>query len=249
MVFLPINDTNKRIWIRYHFVTLGLIAACITIFFLQLSGGDEGFQRMVLGLGTIPSVLFGTRQLDPALFMVPPVVTLATNLFLHGGFSHLLGNMLFLWVFGDNIEDSMGHGRFLAFFFATGAIASLVHAMTTAGSDTPLIGASGAISGILGAYFVLYPKVKVWVLMFALIPMKLPTFLIIGLWAGIQFFNTIYGSGNIAWWAHVAGFVAGAALIPYFRYPHVRLFDTSPEGTIDISGLRLKSRHQWGKGR
>ena len=252
MVFLPINDSNKRIWIQYHYVTLALIAACVLIYVVQQSGGWEASQRLVLGLGVIPSVLFGSRELDPALVLLPPVATLASSLFLHGGFMHLFSNMLFLWVFGDNIEDSMGHGRFLAFFLACGSVASLVHALSVPDSEMPLIGASGAISGILGAYLVLHPKVKVWVLLFAWIPMRLPTFLILGLWAVMQFINSIGGDAEtttVAWSAHAAGFVAGAALIPYFRYPHVPLFDTSPEGTIDIAGVRLRARHLWGRKR
>jgi membrane associated rhomboid family serine protease len=249
MVFLPINDSNKRVWIRYHYVTLALIAACAAMYLFQQSGGEEGFQRMVLGLGVIPAVLFGTRELDPALVLLPPVATLATNLFLHGGFMHLFSNMLFLWVFGDNIEDSMGHGRFIAFFVACGATASLAHAMTMPGSVAPLIGASGAISGILGAYFVLHPKVKIWVLLFAWIPVRLPTFIILGLWAVMQFFNTFNAdpaTDNVAWWAHIAGFAAGAGLIRYFKYPHVPLFDTSPETSMDVSGVRLRGRERWG---
>jgi len=225
MVFLPINDSNKRIWIRYHYVTLALIAVCALMYLVQQSGGWEASRRLILGLGVIPSVLFGSRELDPALF---------------------------LWVFGDNIEDSMGHGRFLAFFLACGSVASLVHALGVPDSEAPLIGASGAISGILGAYLVLHPKVKVWVLLFALIPMRLPTFLILGLWAVIQFANSIDGgaeAANIAWSAHVAGFVTGAALIPFFRYPHVKLFNTSPDGTIDIGGVRLRARHLWSRKR
>ena len=249
MVFLPINDSNKRIWIRYHYVTLALIAVCALMYVVQQSGGWEASRRLILGLGVIPSVLFGSRELDPALVLLPPVATLATNLFLHGGFMHLFSNMLFLWVFGDNIEDSMGHGRFIAFFLACGAAASLVHAMTIPGSVAPLIGASGAISGILGAYFVLHPKVKIWVLLFAWIPLKLPTFVILGLWAVMQVVNSFAADAatdNVAWWAHIAGFAVGAGLIPLFRYPHVPLFDTSPETSMNVSGVRLRPRAHWG---
>lgn len=251
MVFIPIRDVNQRVWIRYHYVTLSLLALCIAVFVIQLSGGERGFQSMLYGFGVIPAVLFGSRELDPVLVVLPAMATLATSLFLHGGFMHLIGNMLFLWVFGDNVEDSMGHVRFLVFYLICGIAASLVHALSNPASAAPLIGASGAISGVLGAYFVLHPRVKVWVLMFAWLPMKLPTFLILGLWALLQFINSMAadggGEGGVAWWAHVAGFVAGAALIPLFKFPHVKLFDTS-EGAIDISGLKLRPRQHWGRG-
>ncbi len=249
MVFIPIRDINQRIWIRFHYVTLSLMAVCIAVFVAQLAGGQQGFRAMLFGYGVIPAVLFSNRELDPALVALPAIATLVSSLFLHGGFMHLIGNMLFLWVFGDNVEDSMGHLRFLVFYLICGTAAALVHALSDPGSTSPLIGASGAISGVLGAYFVLHPRVKVWVLMFAWLPMKLPTFLILGLWAVLQFGNSLVengATGGVAWSAHVAGFIAGAALIPLFKYPHVKLFDTSSSGAIDVSGLKLRPRHRWG---
>lgn len=252
MVFIPIKDINRRVWVRFHYVTVALIALCAAVFALQIAAGAEGDQRIIYGLGMIPAVLFGDAGLDPELVLVPSTLTLLTSLFLHGGFMHLIGNMLFLWVFGDNVEDSMGHVRFLAFYLICGIAASLVHALSDPASTAPLIGASGAISGVLGAYFILHPRVKVWVLMFAWLPMKLPTFIILGLWAVLQFANSLTAdgaAGGVAWWAHVAGFIAGAALIPLFKYPHVRLFDTTQSGAIDVSGLKLRPRHRWGSWR
>jgi len=245
-VFLPVSDNNRRIWISYHYVTLALIAANVAVFTLQTIGTEDDFNRLMYGLGMIPAVVTGDARLDPGLSLLPPALTLLTSMFLHGGIGHLAGNMLFLWVFGDNIEDSMGHGRFLGFYLLSGVIASLVQIMVDAGSQVPVIGASGAVSGILGAYFVLHPRVQVWVLAFAIIPVRLPTFVVLGLWIGMQLvmsLTTAEGEPEtVAWWAHIGGFFAGAALIRYFRYPHVPLWDTSKDGELKVGGLRFRGR-------
>jgi membrane associated rhomboid family serine protease len=249
VVFLPVTDSNQRSWIQYHYVTLALIALCILVFILQIAGGEDGYTRMVYALGTIPSVLFGSATLPDDVALIPGWLTLLTSMFLHGGFAHLAGNMLFLWVFGDNVEDAMGHHRFVVFFLLCGAIAALAHALVDPASEAPTIGASGAVSGILGAYFILHPRVQVWIIIFAFIPVRLPTFLVLGAWALMQVMFSLWGgaeSSSVAWWAHIAGFTAGAGLIGYFRYPHVALWDTSESGSFEISGVRLRSG-LWGK--
>jgi membrane associated rhomboid family serine protease len=253
VVFIPVTDTNRRTWIRYHYVTLLLICACSAMFVVQLAGGQEGFLRMVYTFGTIPAVLFGGAMLPEEVALLPPWLTLATSMFLHGGLAHLLGNMLFLWVFGDNVEDAMGHGRFIVFYLLCGIIAALAHAVVAADSVAPMIGASGAISGVLGAYFILHPRVHVWILVFAFIPVRLPTWLVLGTWAAMQVilaFTVDEATNQVAWWAHIAGFAAGAGLIGYFRYPHVALWDTSETGTVDIRGVRLRGRpwEKWNGG-
>ena len=244
MVFIPVTDSNRRSWIRYHYVTLALIAVCILVFLLQVSGGQDSFPRLVFGLGVIPSVLFGLSQLPGDVALVPAWLTLLTSMFLHGDLAHLASNMLFLWVFGDNVEDAIGHRRFAAFYVLCGLIAAFAHAIVDPTSQIPTIGASGAVSGILGAYFVIHPRVQVWIVVFAFIPVRLPTFLVLGAWALMQVIFSFWGgaeSASVAWWAHIAGFAAGAGLIRYFRYPHVALWDTSESGTIDVSGVRLRS--------
>lgn len=249
MVFIPVTDTNRRFWIQYHYITLILIALCIAVFGLQAAGGEEDYLRLVYGLGTIPSVLFGLATLPDELTLLPGWLTLLTSMFLHGGFAHLAGNMVFLWVFGDNVEDAMGHRRFVIFYLFCGVIAALAHAIVDPSSEVPMIGASGAVSGILGAYFVLHPRVQVWIIVFAFIPVRLPTFLVLGAWAVMQVIFSLWGgeeSASVAWWAHIAGFAAGALLIRYFRYPHVALWDTSEGGALDIGGVRLRSGI-WGK--
>jgi membrane associated rhomboid family serine protease len=247
MVFIPLSDQNRRIWIQFHYVTVALIAACVLVFAWQFSRDGDGAARIVLGLGMIPAVVTGERGLAPGLAMVPAVLTLLTSVFLHGGFWHLIGNMLFLWVFGDNIEDAMGHRRFIAFFLLCGVLASIVHLWSDPSTAVPTIGASGAISGVLGAYFVLHPKARIWVLMLSVIPLRLPTYAVIGGWAAYNVVNALLaepGTTGVAWWAHVGGFVAGAALIRFFKYEHVPLWDLSGDARWQIGGLTLPSRRR-----
>jgi membrane associated rhomboid family serine protease len=183
-------------------------------------------ERSILVYGLIPSVLFGTDQLDPQLAPMSPPATLVTSIFLHGDWMHLVGNMLFLWVFGDNIEDSMGHWRFLLFYFICGAAAGLAQAAAMPLSQEPTVGASGAVAGVLGAYIVLHPKVKVLVLAMKWFPLYLPAYFILALWLLTQIASVLFGiGGQIAWWAHIGGFVAGALLVVPFRDKRVPLFD------------------------
>lgn len=247
MVFTPFSDRNRRIWIEFHYVTVALIAACVLVFAWQFTREGDGAARFIFGFGMIPAVVTGERALPPELVMVPSELTLITSVFLHGGFMHLIGNMLFLWVFGDNVEDAMGHRRFIAFYLLCGVLASLAHLWSDPSSAVPTVGASGAISGVLGAYFVLHPKAKVWVLVLSVVPLKLPTYAIIGGWAGLQVFNAFYaesGTTDVAWWAHVGGFIAGAALIRFFKQEHVPLWDTTGDARWQIGGLTLPSQRR-----
>ncbi len=225
-MFIPLHDRNPLRIIPFQAVTLVIMALCIGVFLLQQILPQERADAMVLSFGMLPAVLFDTRVLTPGLDLLPAELTLLTSMFLHGSWMHLIGNMLFLWVFGDNIEDSMGHWRFLLFYLLCGIAAGLVHAWVEADSIRPLIGASGAISGVLGAYLMLHPRVKILVLVLARIPLRLPAFLLIGAWLGLQVFNVVSGSGgNTAWWAHLGGFVAGVLLVPFFKRASIPLFD------------------------
>jgi len=154
-----------------------------------------------------------------------------TSMFLHGGWMHFLGNMLFLWIFGDNVEDRMGHGRFIVFYLLCGTVAAIAHVMSEPGSPLPTIGASGAVAGVMGAYFVLYPRSRI----LALLPLfifwqiiEVPAVLFLGLWFVLQLFSGVgtmlmatkgAPAGGIAFWAHVAGFLAGVILVYAFRRP------------------------------
>ncbi|MGD1876224.1 MAG: rhomboid family intramembrane serine protease [Kiloniellaceae bacterium] len=247
MPFIPLHDTTPRYLIARPWATWALIAACALIYLGQIMLGDRGNLRLVYGLGTIPASLTGTAELPPELALVSPWLTLVSYQFLHGGFMHLAGNMLFLWVFGDNIEDAMGHGRFLVFYLVCGALAALTQVALHTGSTTPLIGASGAISGVLGAYLILHPKARVLVPI-VFIPLYLPAWLLLIFWFGFQFFSATAGpsASNVAWWAHIGGFIAGVVLIFVFRYKAVPLFGLGdPPGGVTLRRGRMWAGRAW----
>ncbi len=227
---IPLRDDNPtRI---QPVLTIALVAACILVFLYQFFLSPRGGQLFVYQYGAIPAVLFGLESLPPELFAVSPKVSLFTSMFMHGGFMHLIGNMLYLWIFGNNIEDAMGHGRFIVFYLVCGVVAALSHALTDTGSVIPMIGASGAISGVLGAYLLLYPKARVLVLIplgFFTQLIYVPAALVLGLWFLIQLISGSVsvgsGGGGVAWFAHIGGFVAGMVLIGFFKYPSVKFFN------------------------
>jgi membrane associated rhomboid family serine protease len=229
---IPVKDDNPARLRPY--VTLSLIVACVLAFIWQFTSGGAGFERSVFALGVIPSVLFGRVSLPPELAWVPAWATVATSMFLHGGLGHLLGNMLFLWVFGNNVEDAMGHLRFLAFYLLCGVAAVFAQALPDPGSNVPMVGASGAISGVLGAYMLLYPRARV---LLALPPpfifITIGWFRAVWVLAGWFALQLLMGAGarppegeagGVAFGAHVGGFVAGMVLIPFFKSAGVPLF-------------------------
>ena len=180
-------------------------------------------------LGAIPAVLLQDARLAPELTWVPAGATVFTSMFLHGGWMHLIGNMLYLWIFGNNIEDAMGHVRYVLFYLFCGIVAVYTHAIPNAASEIPMIGASGAISGVLGAYLLLYPRAKILVgipLGFILHTMRLSAMWVLGLWFGMQIISSLLtppGQAGVAFGAHIGGFVAGIVLIPLFKYRRFRL--------------------------
>lgn len=228
---IPLHDDNPTE--LKPVLTVTLIVACVLVFLWQLSLG-AAMERAVYALGVTPAVLFGTAQLPPALAIVPPEATLLTSMFLHGNFMHLAGNMLYLWIFGNNVEDAMGHGRFIAFYVLCGVAAALAQALPNPASTVPMIGASGAISGVLGAYLLLYPHARVLVgipLGFFLHTVRLPAAWVLAFWFVFQLLNSLLAApaegGGVAWGAHVGGFVAGMALVPLFRRRGIRLWQSS----------------------
>lgn len=218
---IPLKDENPTE--RTAIVTYALIAACISVFLWQASLPERAAIEAVYALGVTPAVLFGHARLPPDTAMVPPVATLVTSMFLHGDVMHLAGNMLFLWIFGNNIEDEFGHGRFTVFYLLCGLAAAVSQIVPAPASTVPMIGASGAISGVLGAYLVRYPNARVLVLIplgwfFWLV--RWPAYLVLGLWFTVQIGSALAapaGAGGVAWWAHIGGFVAGIVLLPVFR--------------------------------
>lgn len=234
MGLIPLKDSNPLHRIAFPYVTVALIAICVLVFLWQQSLGSQG-DGVVYGLGMTPAVLTGAAHLPPSLMLVPPELTLITCMFLHGGWMHLIGNMLFLWIFGDNVEDSMGHVRFLIFYLLTGVAASIAQIVADPGSTGPTIGASGAVSGVLGGYIVLHPRAPVWVLVLRF-PVKLRAMIVIGGWIALQIFSAVQAAmsgdaGGVAWWAHIGGFIAGCVLIVPFRDRRLPLFDRGRDRT------------------
>ncbi|RRQ20967.1 rhomboid family intramembrane serine protease [Thiohalobacter thiocyanaticus] len=210
-------------------ITVALIAACVLVFFWQLSLG-QAQQAAVFAFGTVPAVLFGLAELPPELQLIPAELTLFTSMFMHGGWMHIIGNMLYLWIFGNNVEDAMGHVRFIVFYLVCGLVAVLAHALPGPESTVPMIGASGAISGVLGAYLLLYPHARVLVAIpfgFIIQTFYLPAVAVLGLWFVIQLLSsatTAGEGGGVAWGAHIGGFVAGMLLVPLFKQRGVPLW-------------------------
>jgi len=227
---IPLRDDNPTT-IR-PVLTLALLAANILVFLYQISLGPKAGELFVYQYGAIPAVVTGTQDLPPALVAIPPFFSVFTSMFLHGGLLHLAGNMLYLWIFGNNVEDAMGHIRFITFYLLCGLAASFSHIFSDAGSVIPSIGASGAISGILAAYLLLYPHARLLVLIplgFLVRLIYVPAWIALGLWFVLQVVSgSLSGSqqgGGVAWWAHIGGFVAGLALVALFKKRGVRFLN------------------------
>lgn len=206
--------------------TIAAIVVCVLVFLYQASLPAQPGEQFVFQYGAIPAVVFGQAQLPTVV--IPAYATLITSMFLHGGWMHLIGNMLYLWIFGNNIEDAMGHVRFVLFYLICGILAALSHAVTDPTSTIPMVGASGAISGILGAYVLLYPRAHVLVLIPALGTARVPAGVVLGMWFVTQLLSggMTVGTegGGVAFFAHIGGFVAGMILIGLFKRPDVPFF-------------------------
>lgn len=229
-MFIPLYDSNPTHRIPFQYVSVAIIGICILAFLWQQTLAGDAGAKAIYGLGAIPAVIFGIKELPPDLALIPDYLTLITSMFLHGGWMHLIGNMVFLWVLGDNVEDAMGHGRYVIFYLLCGLAAVFAHAGLDPQSTTPMIGASGAISGVIGAYLLLHPRASIHVLVGYFV-VGLPAWIVLGGWIGLQFLNVATGGGgNVAWWAHIGGAVAGAALIPFFKHKDVPLLNgASPQ--------------------
>lgn len=227
---IPLHDDNPTQITPV--VNTTIIVVCVMAFLWEVSLGPQEQAQVLYGLGLIPAVLFGEQDLPPAVALVPPELTILTSMFLHGGWMHLIGNMLYLWIFGNNIEDAMGHGRFIIFYLLSGLGAAMTQALIAPQSTIPMVGASGAISGVLGAYLLLHPYARVMVLIplgfFAHI-IYLPAMAVLGLWFIIQLLSSATADpeqGGVAFLAHVGGFITGMILILVFRRKGVQFFDT-----------------------
>ncbi len=209
----PLRDENPTR--RAPVVTYGLVALCGAVWVGVQGAGLDGprFEASVQAFGAIPAEVLarggGTRA------------TLVTSMFLHGGWLHLLGNLWFLWIFGNNVEDTLGRGRFLLFYLVAGVLAALAHVASNPGSTAPMVGASGAISGVMGAYLVLFPRARVKTLLFLLLfftILEVPAWVYLLYWFGLQLASSAWGVGSgVAFWAHIGGFVVGVSAVLPFR--------------------------------
>jgi membrane associated rhomboid family serine protease len=228
VAFIPLYDTNPLRRIGHPWVTWGLIAANVAVYvFVEKGGyGGEAYEASVYSFGLIPAALNGLIERPLDLPGVSEGVTLLTYSFLHADFWHLAGNMVFLWVLGDNVEDALGHFRYLVFYLLCSAAAGYAFVLSAPGSEAPLIGASGAVAGNIAAYLLLYPRAKIWILLFLRIPVRLRGEYVLGFWILFQVFATFYGNSadEIAWWAHLGGLAAGALLVLVMRQKGVPLF-------------------------
>jgi membrane associated rhomboid family serine protease len=216
-VLIPLRDHNPRL--RFPVVTVSLIVLNALVFFYQVTLTPAESQHLVLSAGAIPYEIYHWVDIRPRdLFPIPG--SLWTSMFLHGGWMHLIGNMWFLWLFGDNVEEALGGFRYMIFYFAAGTIAALAQCFSMPGSVAPMIGASGAIAGVLGGYVMLYPRAQVVTLV--MIPfiwpvVNIPAWIFLGIWFLSQFLLDA-GSG-IAWMAHVGGFLAGVGMVRLLARP------------------------------
>lgn len=215
-MFVPLHDSTPLKVIRFQAVTVTIIALNIIVFLMTGAFTSEAMLAAIATVwGVVPGELVGTAAPFPGHGMVPEPFTLITYQFLHGGWWHLISNMLFLWVFADNIEDAYGHAAFALLYLTCGVLAALAHVATAPYSAAPLVGASGAVSGILGAYLVLFPKARVWILLFLRLPIRIGALWVLGGWFGLQILSWWMArdsDSGIAWGAHVGGFLAGAAI-------------------------------------
>lgn len=224
---IPLHDDNPSR--GFPILTVIFIVSCVVVFLWQISLGAYG-QQAVYQYGMIPAVLLGNKELSPELAVIPSWISVFTSMFMHGGWGHLLGNMLYLWIFGDNVEDSMGRIRFFFFYLICGIAAVAAQTASNPSSEIPMIGASGAISGVLGAYLLLFPHARVLVVVplgFYISTMRIPAGFVLGFWFVLQLLNSAISSGQqggTAWWAHIGGFIAGMLLILLFKRKHQRLF-------------------------
>ena len=233
---IPLHDDNPTE--INPIVTIALIVLCSFVFLYQATLPEKVGEEFVFHYGAIPAAIFGHEKALPDIAVgFPASLALLTSMFLHGGWMHLIGNMLYLWIFGNNIEDVMGHVKFVIFYVACGIIAAMSHALTDPASGIPMVGASGAISGVLGAYLLLFPRAQVMVL----IPlgiftrtMYVPAGFVLGFWFVLQLISggmsLGQGGGGVAFFAHVGGFMAGMALIGLFKNPTVRFFAPAQHG-------------------
>ena len=221
MFFFPFADENPTT--KKPIVSWSIIFICSLIFLNYIFEQEYIKEQIFLSFGMIPAILFGHSELSSSLKVVPAFISIITSMFLHGGWMHLIGNMTYLYIFGDNVEEILGKTKFIIFYLLTGGFAALSQSILDTDSTIPMIGASGAIAGVLGAYLVLFPKAKIkvffWFIIFFKV-FKIRAFIVLGGWIFIQFLSfsgNDLNSGGVAYAAHIGGFISGVILINIMR--------------------------------
>jgi membrane associated rhomboid family serine protease len=224
---IPISDDNPTRLVPI--ITWAIIALCVIAYLWERSLGHD-MDAAVFVLGFTPASLFGRTAAPQGFEDLPPLTTIFTSMFMHGSVLHLLGNMLYLWIFGNNVEDAMGHARFVAFYFVCGIVAALTLAWVNPESRIPMVGASGAISGVLAGYVLLFPRARVTVIIplgIIFYPIAISAFWVVSFWFLLQLVSAAFSDPNqpgVAWWAHVGGFGAGLVLTPLLKSRAFPLF-------------------------
>ena len=231
-MIIPIGDEIERTATPFQFATIAMLAICIAVWGWEVNLPIEEVEGAFYSFGLVPAFLFGFRVPPPELAIIPPALTIITSMFMHGGWSHIIGNMVYLWVFGSSLEEACGHVRFVIFYILCGVGAAIGQALVDPGGTLPMIGASGAISGLLAAYMLVYPfnKVTVLIMLIGFFKVRLPAMAVIGLWIAYQMYAMFAAAaapepeiGGVAWTAHVGGFATGAVLIFVLRRPGVKM--------------------------
>lgn len=247
MLALPLYDDTPRAGMPL--VTYTLIVACVVVYVWQFGLSPRQEHQIVLQYGMIPAVLFGYAELPPQLHSLPAWATLFTSMFLHGSWLHVGGNMVYLLLFGRGVESALGPARFLLLYLICGMAAGLSQGLIDPTSEVPMIGASGAIAGTLGAYLILHPRgnivIFVWFFIFVRL-ITVPAVIVLGLWFVLQLMNALSaasGEAGVAFWAHVGGFIVGMALVPFFRRPGTPMLQPARSASFSVSRPR---RGPWG---
>jgi membrane associated rhomboid family serine protease len=225
---IPISDDNPTRLVP--FVTWAIMAVCVAVFIWQLTLGTEGGEELINAFSFVPARLFGGHPFVGGPDLPSPALSIITSMFMHGGWLHIGGNMLYLWIFGNNVEELMGHFRYLLFYLLCGVAAAFTQGLSDPSSTIPMLGASGAISGVLAAYVLVYPQAKVTVIVplgVLLYPLKIAAFWVVGFWFLLQLLNWSLsnpGQPGIAFAAHLGGFGAGLILTPFLKSAAIPFF-------------------------
>ena len=239
---IPIYDDNPAL--GKPILVVGIIVLCVIIWFWQSGLGYQANNQMIISYGLTPAAFLGKMEQAGPLISI---FTLFTSMFMHGGFMHLAGNMLYLWIFGDNIEGALGHIRFIIFYLLCGIVAAFAQIFSAPESTIPMIGASGAVSGVLGAYLIFYPRARIRTFVFLgifITFLRLPAVLLLGVWILGQIISANIsnpGSPGVAWFAHLGGFFAGMILGPLLKKPNISIFQ-KPRTKVKEKPIRIRFR-------